>query len=95
MYFVLCSNGTVSRHSKKTWHSSIPITVFLGFFSNVHIKVSPSVVHNWHTYFVTKEAEELKVVFPNLTSVSGETDFQTNSGQIQHPSTMMPMDVFQ
>lgn len=79
MYFGLCSNGTVSRHSKETWHSSV---TFFFFFANVHIKVLPSVVHNWHTYFMIKEAEEFKAVLPNLTSVSEETDFQSNSGQI-------------
>lgn len=72
-----------------------PYHCFVGFFANVHIKVSPSVVYNWHTSFMTKEAEEFKVVFPNLISVFEETVFQTNSGQIQLPSTMMSMDVFQ
>lgn len=52
-------------------------------------------VHKWHTYCMTKEAEEFKAVFPNLTSVSEETDFQSNSGQIQLSPTMMSMGVFQ
>lgn len=93
VYFVLCSNGTVSRHSKERWQSSVPITVFFSF-ANVHTKVLPSVVHNWHIYFMTKEAEEFKAIFPNLTSVSEEADFQANSGQIQLPSTMMSVGVF-
>lgn len=71
-----------------------PITGCI-LFANVHMEVLSSVVHNWHTYFMTKEAEEFKAVFPNLTSVSEETDFQSNSAQIQLPSTMMSMDVFQ
>ena len=80
MYFVLCSNVTVSRYSEVTWHFSDPIT---DFFANVHINLSPSVVHNWCTYFMSKEAEELKAVFSNVTSISEELDFQSNSGHLE------------
>lgn len=93
MYFILCSNGPVSRHNRDMAFFC-PIAIFF-LFANVHMKVLSSVVHNWHTYFMTKEAEEFKVVFPNLASVSEETHFQSNSGQIQLPPTMMPMDVLQ
>jgi len=60
MYFVLCSNVTVFRHRKVTWHFAVPIT---DFFANVHINLSPSIVNNWCTYFMTKEAEELKAIY--------------------------------
>lgn len=58
-----------------TWHLSFPIPDF--FFAAVHIG------HNWCAYFTTEEAEELKAVFSNVTSVSEELDFQKNSGQVE------------
>lgn len=63
-----------------TWHFSVPIT---DFFANVHISLSPSVVLNWRTYFMTKEAEELKAVFSNVTSVSEDLHFQSDSGHTE------------
>lgn len=77
---ILCSDITVSRHSKVTWRFSVPVT---DFFENVHIRLSPSVVLNWCTYFMTKEAEVLKAVFSNVTSVSEDLDFQSNSGHME------------
>lgn len=82
--------GTVKRDV-----NLLSLSLFFSSFVNVHTKVLPSVVHNWHTYFMTKETEEFKAVFSNLTSVSEETDFQSNSGKIQLPSTMMSVGVFQ
>lgn len=81
--------GTVKRDG-----NLLSLLLFFFSFANVHTKVLPSVVHNWHIYFMTKEAEEFKAIFPNLTSVSEEADFQANSGQIQLPSTMMSVGVF-
>lgn len=81
--------GTVKRDG-----NLLSLLLFFFSFANVYTKVLPSVVHNWHIYFMTKEAEEFKAIFPNLTSVSEEADFRANSGQIQLPSTMMSVGVF-
>lgn len=50
---------------------------------NVHITLSPSLVYNWCTYFMTKKAEKLKAVFSDVSSIFEQLDFHSESGHME------------
>lgn len=50
---------------------------------NVHITLSVTLVCNWCPYFMTKEAEKLKAVFSDVSSIFEQLDFHSDSGHME------------